>query len=103
MSDPVADAETARAARNSAKGRLSQRFSTLKGEYAEKGIGARIGDQVSGKVKDAAQNAVEVAGESKGIILGSVSLLGLWLARRPLTSMGRKFWIKARDRIDKGF
>lgn len=103
MTDPASDAEGARAARNSAKVRMEQRFSALKGGYLKKGLGARIGDQLSDKVKGAAQGAVDVARDSKGVLAGTAGLLGLWLARRPLTSMGRKLWARAKARMDKGF
>lgn len=103
MSNPDSDAEAARVARNSAKVRMEERFSALKGGYEQKGIGSRIGDRVSAKLKDTAQDVVEVASESKGLIAGTAGLLAIWLARRPLTSVSRKLLAKARDRIDKGF
>lgn len=103
MSDPSAEAEAARNARDTAKARLSRRFSSLKGEYEEKGIGSRVGDQIAGKAKDAAQGAVEMARESKGVLAGVAGLLGLWFARRPLAGLGRKIWAKAKAKIDKDF
>lgn len=103
MTEPASDAETARQARNSAKVRMEKRFSALQGGYAQMGIGSRVSNQVSGKVREAAQEAIEVARESKGVIVGTVGVLGFWLARRSLMSIGRSFWAKARARIDKGF
>lgn len=103
MSDPSADTEAARAERDMARSRMKQRFSSLKGGYAQKGFGARLGDQVSAKVSDVAAGAVEVARDSKGVIAGSAGLLGLWLARRPIAKLGGRLWAKAKARMDKGF
>jgi hypothetical protein len=80
---------------------MSGRFSALKGDYAEKGIGKRVGDEVTGKVKGAAQDLGNVARESKGVIAGALGILGLWFARRPILSLGGRWWSMLRARIDK--
>lgn len=103
MSEPPAKVDLARNARNLARKRLFGRFSSLKGDYAEKGIGERVGERITGKVKGAAHGLGEVANESKGVIAGSGALLGLWLARRPILSLGGRWWSKLKARIDKDF
>lgn len=103
MSDGPPDVDVARETRNSARSRMAGRFSALKGDYADKGVGARLGEQVTGKVKDAVLEVSDVVRESKGIIAGAAGLLGLWLARRPITALGGRWWTKLKARIDKDF
>lgn len=103
MSDLAPKVDSARDVRDTARSRLLGRFSSLKGDYAEKGIGARLGDQVTGKIKDTVHDLGDVASESKGVIAGAGALLGLWLARRPILSFGGRWWAKLKARIDKEF
>lgn len=103
MSDGPPDVDVARETRNSARSRMAGRFSALKGGYAEKGLGARLGEQVTGKVKEAAVEAGDIVRESKGIIAGAAGLLGLWLVRRPIKALGGRWWSKVKARIDKDF
>lgn len=103
MSDQAPNVDLARDARNTARSRLFGRFRSLKGDYAEKGIGERVGERITGKVKGAAHDLGEVASESKGVIAGAGALLGLWLVRRPILSLGGRWWSKLKARIDKEF
>lgn len=103
MSDLPPKVDAARDARNTARSRLRGRFSAVKGGYAEKGIGARLGEQVTGRIKGAGKDIGEVASESKGVIAGTAALLGLWLARRPILSLGERWWLKLKARMDKEF
>lgn len=97
------DIDETRAARNDARSRMDRRFSALKGGYADKGIGERVGEKVTGKIKGTAQDLGNVARESKGVIAGALGLLGLWFARRPIMSLGSRWWSMLRARIDKDF
>ncbi|WP_310532072.1 hypothetical protein [Novosphingobium sp.] len=103
MSETPPKVDLARDARNSARNRLLGRFSSLKGDYAEKGLGERVGERITGKVKGAAHDLGEVANDSKGVIAGAGALLGLWLARRPILSLGGRWWSKLKARMDKEF
>lgn len=103
MSDGPPEVDSARDARDTARSRLLGRFSSVKGDYAEKGIAERVGERITGKVKGAANDLAEVASESKGVIAGAGALLGLWLARRPILSLGGHWWSRLKARIDKEF
>lgn len=103
MSDLLPPVDSAREARDTARSRLLGRFSSLKGDYAEKSIGARVGEKVTGTVKGVADDLVEVASESKGVIAGAGGLIGLWLARRPILALGGRWWSKLKARIYKDF
>lgn len=103
MSDLPPQVESARDDRDTARTRLLGRFRSLKGGYAEKGIVERVGEQVTGKLKGTVHDLGAVVSESKGIIAGAGALLGLWLARRPILSVGGRWWSKLKARIDKEF
>lgn len=103
MTAPRPELDAAREARNDARSTMDRRFSALKGGYANKGVGERVGEQVTGKIRDTVQDLGDVARESKGVIAGALGLLGLWFARRPILSLGGRWWSKLRARIDKEF
>lgn len=103
MSDPLPPVDSAREVRDTARNRLLGRFSSLKGGYAEKGIGARVGEKVTGTVKGVAHDLADVASESKGVIAGAGGLIGLWMARRPILAFGGRWWSKLKAWIDKDF
>lgn len=90
-----------RAAREAAKAQVTQRFSALKGTLAEKGIGRRVSDHAAGKIKAVADEAVDVVCASKGIIAGTVGLLGIWFLRRPIAAQARRWWPLLKARWDK--
>ncbi len=75
-----------RAERDVAKARLDTQVARLKADYEERGIGGRIADEFSVKAAAALDEAADVAGESKGIIAGTIGLLALWFLRKPILS-----------------
>ncbi|MFM5908519.1 MAG: hypothetical protein ACKOPO_13195 [Novosphingobium sp.] len=84
MSDADDKLQADRAHREAARQQVVERFTALKGALADKGIGRRIGERAVGKARSAADNAVEIAVESKGIIAGTAGLLALWFFRKPI-------------------
>ena len=75
-----------RAERDAARHRLDAQVAKLKADYEDRGIGGRIADEVSVKAANALDEAADIAGESKGIIAGTIGLLALWLLRKPILS-----------------
>lgn len=96
MSDPEAQLGEDRALRNSARGLFDGRLEQVKADLAARGIGGRIADKASGEVKATVDEAKAIAAESKGIIAGTVAVLGLWFFRKPLLDAARK--LLKRDR-----
>lgn len=93
--------EADRADRLAARRQISERYRKLTGAYADKGIGSRLGDVVVGKAKTVADDAVEVARESKGILAGTAGLIGLWFLRKPIASQAKRLWPKIKARLGK--
>ena len=87
-SDPIA---SGRDARNSAKSAFTGHYLRLREGLAEKGIGARVADDVKGKAKAAANEAVEIARENKGVIAATVGALVIWALRKPLLDQTEKW------------
>ena len=73
-----------RALRNAARGVFNAGVGNVKADLAARGIGGRIADSATGQLRDAADQAIDVAKESKGIIAGTFAALGLWTFRKPL-------------------
>ncbi|MBV1917904.1 MAG: hypothetical protein KUG65_07565 [Sphingomonadaceae bacterium] len=75
---------TTRAAKNVAMAEIEERIARVKGDREEDGIGGRIAGAVSGAARDAFDEAMQVADESKGIIAGTTALLLIWFLRNPV-------------------
>jgi len=86
--DPVVGG---RDARDSARAALTGRYLKLREGLAEKGIGARLVDDAKGKAKAAANEAVEIAKENKGIVAATLGALVVWALRKPLLDQAEKW------------
>ncbi|PLK25970.1 hypothetical protein [Novosphingobium sp. TH158] len=101
MSDPEDHLAADRANRMEALARVTNRFSALKGAFAEKGVGQRVGELATGKAKSAAHEAVDVARDAKGVVAGAAGLLALWALRRPIAGQVRRWWPLLKARMGK--
>lgn len=90
----VEDRANRKAARALVEGGVTQ----VKADLAARGIGGRIADSATGRVRAAAGEAIEVASESKGIIAGTIGALALWFWRRPLLDASRRLYSRLRHR-----
>lgn len=92
MSKVEADSYDAeRQARDAALSRLTGRYVRLRAGLEEKSVVERLVEHASGKAKAAANEAVEIAEENKGVIAGTTALLVLWMLRRPIAGQARKW------------
>lgn len=91
MSDEERIAED-RALRGEAKAVMTERFVALKDALGERGIPARVGDLATDKARAAGREAVAVARENRGVIVGTLGLLGLWFLRKPVARAARAHW-----------
>ncbi len=91
MSEAGDSVTSERDARDSAKAAFTNRYIRLRDGLAEKGIGARIADDVKGTAKAAAKEAVEIAVENKGVIAATVGALVVWVLRKPLLDQAQKW------------
>lgn len=72
--------------RDAAKERMDAHVAKLKADYEERGIGARIAEEIGAKAAAAMDDAADIAGDSKGVIAGTIGLLALWFCRKPILS-----------------
>lgn len=73
-----------RAARDATRTRLTDHAASLKAGLAPKALGQRVRRDVESKAHAVAREALEVATDSRGVVIGTLAVLGLWLARKPL-------------------
>ena len=71
-----------RAARDVARADVLARFERLRADVTPARIGARVKADVTYKAREAAMQAIEIAGDNRGIMAGAATAIGLWLARK---------------------
>lgn len=76
--------EEARDLRNSARARLDARLAIVRADVEARSIGGRIADKAAEEARDAMEEALTIARESKGIIAGTIAALALWFLRNPI-------------------
>ena len=75
-----------RAQRNVARLRLDAQVAKLKADYEDRGIAGRVIDELTEKAGATFDEAAEMAGDSKGLIAGTIGLLAIWFFRHPIIS-----------------
>lgn len=70
--------------RNSAKLLVEADIAHIKGNLAERGLGARAADRIAEGASEVYDEAVEVAADNKGALAALVAALVLWFARNPI-------------------
>jgi hypothetical protein len=74
-----------RATRNAARGVFDAHVARLKGDVeAHGGIAGKARAEAGQRLLGAGKKGLAIAGESKGIVAGTVAALGLWFFRKPL-------------------
>jgi len=82
----------AAAARDAARAKLLGHADRLKSDYAPAKIAKRAFDDISYRARDAAFQAMDIAGDNRGWLASAVSLAGLVAARRPALNAGFTLW-----------
>ncbi len=73
--------------RNSARALVEADFYNLKSDLANKGFAARAMDRIGGEASDIYDEAVEVAGDNKGVLAALIAAVVLWFARNPIIDL----------------
>lgn len=95
MSGPEDNLEGKRATRNAARGAFAAHVARLKGDVAAHGgVVGKARDEAGKRLLDAGKQGLAIAGESKGIVAGTVAALGLWFLRKPLIAAARSHFGK---------
>ena len=74
----------AAAARDAARAALSQRLTALKPEVTPAGLRRRVVADLKYRAQEAGAQAVEIASDNRGVLIGTLAVAGVWLLRKPL-------------------
>lgn len=87
MTHPADRLAQDRAVRDAAHQLFRSRIENLRDDLRERGIGRRVVAGVAREAREALDETLEIAGENKGVVAGTVIALILWLFRNPIVSM----------------
>jgi hypothetical protein len=73
-----------RAARNAARSTFDTRLAGIRQDLDARGIGGRIADRIGEDARKIMEEAVEIAGNSRGIIAGTIAAVALWIFHKPV-------------------
>jgi len=76
--------DDARDQRDSARARFDARLAIVRADLEARSVGGRIADKIGEEARDALDEAIDVAKESKGVIAGTIAALALWFLRHPI-------------------
>jgi hypothetical protein len=85
MMSKLASIFALRDARNAARARFDAGIQQVKSDLDASSVGARIAGKLQDDAKTAANYALDVAGDNKGVIAGTTGAIALWLLRDPIT------------------
>ncbi len=89
------DLAEARAARDAARAVFDARLQRLRGDPEAESTGGHIAGRLGDDARSALHHALDVAGESKGIIAATLAALALWFLRHPIVA-----WVERQVRDD---
>ena len=92
-----------RAARDSARTDLLKRLDAAKALQNPKVLGQRIKTDIEIHSRNALAQAMEIAADNRGVMAGTLTVLGLWLARKQVLSKVADLAPKARPLLTKGW
>ena len=73
-----------RAARDTARARFAARVESLRGDLAPEKLAARLVDDLTYKSRGIVGQALEIASDNRGVVVGTVAALAVWAGRRPM-------------------
>lgn len=76
-----------RALRDEARTLFLARIEALRADLRERGIGRRAAAALARETREAVDEAIEIASDSKGVVAATIAALMLWLFRNPIAAM----------------
>lgn len=73
-----------REARDKARAGFATRVEKLRGNLAPDALAARVIDDLTYKSRGIVGQALEIASDNRGVVVGTVAALAMWAARRPM-------------------
>jgi len=101
MSGPEDTLTALRAKRDAARADLLKRVETVKTLQNPKVLGQRIKADLEIYGRNALEQAMEIAADHRGIMAGTLTALGLWLARKQVMTKATEFAPKALPLLGK--
>jgi hypothetical protein len=93
MSDPIESRLIeARRLRDAARGVLRSDIDTFRHGLTDRPIASRVRDQIIGRMADALDDGVALAGRNRLALGLGLGALAAWLFRKPLCRVGQKTW-----------
>lgn len=86
-----------RAARDTARADLLKRVQIAKALQNPRVLGQRLKTDIEIHGRNALAQAMEIAGDNRGVMAGTLTALGLWLARKQVLSKAAELAPKAAD------
>jgi hypothetical protein len=84
MSKPDPQLDDQRAARDRARAEFSRRLASAKVDLAPAALKRRVVAEAQQTTLSVAQQAIEIANDSRGVVAATASALLIWLARKPI-------------------
>lgn len=81
-----------RAARDAAREAFDQRLGRAKVDLQPTALRQRVVADAKVKAMALATEAIEIANDSRGVVIGTGAALALWFARRPLGRAATEIW-----------
>lgn len=76
-----------RALRDAARKLFLARIEALRADLRERGLGRRAAAAIATETREAIDEAIDIAFDSKGVVAATIAALMLWLFRNPIVSM----------------
>jgi hypothetical protein len=92
MNRATPDLAEKRRIRDQAKAGFKGKLSRTKQDLAPDAVKARLINDARHKAVEIAQDAMAIANDSRGVIVGTVAVLAVWAARRQIGSAVKGLW-----------
>ncbi|MDE2619908.1 MAG: hypothetical protein KGL54_07065 [Sphingomonadales bacterium] len=102
MSPVEEELAAARAARDAARAALEDRAVTLRDALSGRSLTGRLREEAATRFKGAADETLEVADQSRPVIVATLAALLAWLFRRPLLAGARAVLTRLRRGEPRG-
>ena len=73
-----------RALREQARAGFANRVERLRDQLSPEALAARVLDDITYKTRGVVGQAIEIASDNRGVLIGTLAALGVWAARKPI-------------------
>lgn len=84
-----------RARRNAARASFETRVTQIRSDLDPVSLGGRIAEKAVQESRETLDEALKIASESKGVVLGTLGALALWFLRNPILNWSEALYTRA--------